>query len=240
MKWIPTSALAVILASASIAHAGWLIREADPEFPDEVTTYRFQAGKVRIEGVLEGLTILIDLRKDEGYIVDPAAKKWAGGKIALLAEELKKLEIGAAAGESEPETSPPIKTELKDLGPGERFLGYETRHYEVRVDGDLIEEFWAAPKIDVEAEVDLAAFTAAMQKMLGGGAGVNQGYEDNPEYRKARKTGYPLKQILYFVGEKSTLAVKQVEIKGFAETDFAVPAGYTKTGYLELLVGESE
>jgi hypothetical protein len=244
-------ALAALIAAVAAppALAGWKIEEVDPAFPKEVTTYWFQGGKARVEGALEGLTVLVDLRAQEGWLFDPATRRFAGGKIAELAEQLRKLEIeppgdedaAAGEGEREPEGEAPAGARtvtIKDLGAGERILGYDTRHYQVLVDGEVLEEVLMAPKVDVEREADLAGFVTAMQKMLGGGAGMNQGYEGDAGYLKLRSAGYPLRQTLFFVGEKSVLEVKSVELKALPDADFAVPKGYAQVGYAELLVGE--
>ena len=129
---------------------------------------------------------------------------------------------------------------MKDLGPAERLLGYETRRHAVRVDGELIEELWVAPKVAVAAEVDPAAFAAAMGKMLGEGMSAGQGYEESAAYQALRATGFPLRQVLHFVGEKSTLEVTAVAVQDFPAADFAVPKGFTRVGYAELLFGEGE
>lgn len=249
----------VLLVAAAPALAGYRIQEADPEFPEEVTTTWFQEGQVRVEGALEGLTIVMDLKAGEGWLVDAALKRYAGGPFATLAAELRKLDAqaleeapppaeedeAADGGESEeaaPESAPekPGVVEIKDLGPCEKLLGFETHCSQVIVDGELLEEVWMAPKVDVSVEVDPAAFTAAMQQMLGGSLGLGQGYEQSPAYQKLRAKGYPLRQVLYFVGEKSTLEVTAVTQDSYPEDDFAVPKGFTRIGYGELLVGEGE
>ena len=74
------------------ALAGFRIQEADPEFPQDVSVYWFQGGKARVDGALEGLTVIVDVKNGEGWLIDSASKRYAGGKIAELAEELKKVE----------------------------------------------------------------------------------------------------------------------------------------------------
>lgn len=239
-----TAALLAAALHPLAALAGWKLQEVDPEFPDEATTYRFQGGKVRVDGALEGLVVVVDLRKEEGWLIDAGLKRYAGGKIADLAEQLKKLESEglpedeAVAEEDDGPAAGPGKVEVKDLGPGERLLGYETRRHQVFLDGELLEELWVAPKVDVEREANPAAFAVALQKMLGGGSGVDQGYESDPAYVKVRTAGYPLRQVLYFVGEKSSLEVKAVEQVAVPDAEFAIPPGFAKIGYAELLVGE--
>lgn len=242
-------AAALLLPCASPARAGYRIQEADPEFPGEVTTYWFQAGKARIDGALEGLTMLVDLKSGEGWLVDADLKRYAGGPLDALAAELARLEE-EQSGEVSPEDfvgddeapapEKPRSVEVKDLGPAERLLGYETRRHAVRVDGELIEELWVAPKVAVAAEVDPAAFAAAMGRMLGEGTGAGQGYEESAAYRALRAAGFPLRQVLHFIGEKSTLEVTAVAVQDFPAGDFAVPKGFTRVGYAELLFGEGE
>jgi len=239
-------AVAVLLFAvfqASAAFAGWRIQEVDPEFPEEAMTYWFQGGKARVEGALEGLVILIDVKAQTGWLVEEGARRYAGGKIDELAEQLSDLENEGLPEDEEllddeDDEMSPGKVEVKAMGPGERLLGYETSRYQVIVDGELLEELWVAPKVAVEGEVDPGAFASAMQLMLGGGTGLDQGYEQDPAYVKVRSAGYPLRQVLYFVGEKSVLDVTAVEQKTFPDATFAVPSGLAKTGYVELLVGE--
>jgi len=247
---LAAAAAAVLWVSTAMpALAGLNIREADREYPQDVSVYWFQAGKARVDGALEGLTVIIDVKNGEGWLIDSASKRYAGGKIAELAVEMSKLEeplgddaaSGDAAGKKAvAEAAKPLAIAVKDLGAGERLLGYDTRHYQVLLGSELLEELWLAPKIQVASEIDMAAFGSAMQKMLGGGAGLSQGYEESETYRTLRAGGYPLRQVLYFVGEKSTLEVTSVAIKDFPPADFTVPKGYRQVGYTELLLGGGE
>lgn len=249
-KFAALAAAAVLsLAAASPALAGFRIEEADVEFPQDVSVYWFQGGKARVDGALEGLTVIIDVKNGEGWLVDAASKRYAGGKIDELAELLRKvdesLDDNPAPGDPaarKPAADPakPLAVVVKDLGAGERLLGYDTRRYQVLVDGELLEELWLALKVQLAGEIDLAAFGTAMKRMLGGGAGLNQGYEESEAYRNLRAGGYPLRQVLYFVGEKSTLEVTSVTIKDVPSSEFAVPKGFAKVGYVELLLGGSE
>ena len=249
-KFTAAAAVAVLSLSAALpALAGFRIQEADLEFPQDVSVYWFQAGKARVDGALEGLTVIVDMKNGEGWLIDSASKRFAGGKFAELAEILKKVE-GSLDNDAVPgdpadkkaaaEPDKPLAVVVKDLGAGERLQGYETRHFQVLLDGEVLEELWLAPKIQVASEIDLVGFGAAMQKMLGGGAGLTQGYEESETYRNLRAGGYPLRQVLYFVGEKSTLEVMSVTVKELPLSDFAVPNGFKKVGYAELLLGGNE
>lgn len=249
-KFAAAAAVAVIsLSAAWPALAGFRIQEADLEFPQDVSVYSFQGGKARVDGALDGLTVIVDLKSDEGWLIERESKRFAGGKLAHLAEILKKVEgsldndalVGDQAGRKNgAESAKPLAVVVRDLGAGERLQGYETRHFQVLLDGEVLEELWLAPKIQVASEIDLAAFGTAMQNMLGGGAGLSQGYEESETYRKLRAGGYPLRQVLFFVGEKSTIEVTSVTVKDLPPSDFAVPKGFKKTGYAELLLGGSD
>lgn len=231
------------------ARAGFLIQEIDPEFPEDVTTSWFQGGKARVDGALEGLSVIVDVKSGEGWLIEAASKRYAGGRIEELAEELRKVEEaqfddaapdGRGAGEPAEQPIKALAVQIREMGAGERLQGYETRRAQVLVEGELLEELWLAPKLEIAREIDLAAFGAAIQKMLGGGAGLNQGYEGSEVYRKLRATGYPLRQVLFFVGEKNTIEVTSVAVKELSASDFAVPKGYSKVGYTELLLDEAE
>jgi hypothetical protein len=236
------------LSLAMPAAAGFRIQEADPDFPQDVTVTWFQAGKARVDGALEGLTVIVDVKGGEGWLIDSESKRYAGGKIADLAEVLTKVEGGSdsaaaaedAAGKKAAEPAKPLAVVIKDLGPSGTLQGYDTHRYQVLVDGEVLEELWLAPKIQVASEVDLVAFGTAMQRMIGGGAGLNQGYEQSEAYRTLRAVGYPLRQVLFFVGEKSTLEVTSVTVKEFPVSDFAIPKGFKKVDYAELLLGSGD
>jgi hypothetical protein len=239
-------ALLAVLAFPLPARAGSRIESADPEFPQDVSVYYFQAGKARVEGALEGLTVIVDVKNAAGWLLDVPAKRYAGGPLAALSKELRKIDVahdddagarGPAGQKAATEPARPLVITVKDLGAGERILGYETRRVQVLLEGELLEELWLAPKIQVGTEVDLEAFGDLMQKMLDGGEGLSQGYEESAAYRRVRAGGYPLRQVLYFVGEKSTLAVTSVAIKDFPASDFTVPKDFVKIGYAELLLG---
>jgi hypothetical protein len=246
MKGRLAAAAVLALLIAVPASAGFRIQEADLEFPQDVSVYWFQGGKARVDGALEGLTVLIDVKAGEGWLIDAASKRYAGGKLDELSEILKKVE-GTQENETAPgdpagkkpgaEPAKPLAVAVKDLGASERLQGYETRHYKVLVDGELLEELWLAPKIQIASEIDYVAFENAMQKMIGGGAGLSQGYEQSDTYRTLRATGYPLRQVLYFVGEKSTLEVTAVAVQDLPAAEFAIPKGFTKIGYADLLIG---
>lgn len=246
-KSVVAAAAALLLAAAQPALAGIRVQEVDPEFPQDITTSWFQDGRARVDGALEGLSVIVDVKNGEGWLIDAGSKRYAGGKIAELAEELRKAEqaqideaaAGDPGGRKAAEAARQLAVQVKDLGPGDRLQGYDTRRYQVLVDGELLEELWLAPKLEISREIDLAAFGVGLQKMLGG-AGIGQGYEESEAYVKLRATGYPLRQVLYFVGEKSTLEATSVTIQGFPPADFAVPKGFVKVGYTELLLGDSD
>ncbi len=241
--------VALWIAAALPAFAGYRIEEADLEFPQDLSVYSFQGGKARVDGALQGLAVIIDIKNGDGWLVDGASKRYAGGKLVELERLLKKVEgsLDREDALDDPdgkraaaEAAKPLAVVVKDLGSGERLQGYETRHFQVQVDGELLEELWLAPKLQVASEIDLVAFGTALQKMIGGGPGLNQGYEETETYRTMRATGYSLRQVLYFVGEKSTLEVTSVAIKELPAADFAVPKGFTKVGYVELLLGGND
>lgn len=240
--------VALALAAASPAQAGFRVVEVDPEFPEDIITSWFQGGRARVEGALEGLALIVDVGAGEGWLVDTAARRYAGGKVADLAAEVRKFEESQAGGApfsgagdagATPRPDARHDVQIKDLGPGERLQGYDTHRFQVLVDGEVLEDLWLAPKLEVAAEIDLAGFDAVVQQMIGGGAG-GQGYEQSEVYRALRAGGYPLRQVLFFVGEKSTLEVTSVTVQEFAASDFAVPEGFSRIGYVELLFGETD
>jgi len=117
---------------------------------------------------------------------------------------------GGATGRTKP-----LAVQIKDMGAGERLQGTKPKDTRCSSAASCSRSSGSRRNSRSPARSDLAAFVAALQKMLGGGAGLNQGYEESEEYRKLRGTGYPLRQVLYFVGEKSTLEVTSVATQEF-------------------------
>ena len=154
-KLAAAAAAALSLWAAAPAFAGFRIQTADLEFPEDVTIYWFQAGKARVDGALEGLTVIVDVKSGEGWLIDAvqALRRRDARPDSPRSWKLEAaLDNDTAAGDSAGErgrrrSAKPLAVEVKDLGAGERLQGYDTRRYQVLVDGELLEELWLAPKI---------------------------------------------------------------------------------------------
>ena len=79
------AAACLTAAGVTAARAGWIVEEVDGDFPEAVRTSFFQGSRARVEGLLGSAVFLVDIDRREGYLVDEAAGRCAGGPIADIA-----------------------------------------------------------------------------------------------------------------------------------------------------------
>lgn len=132
---------------------------------------------------------------------------------------------------------PPVsimKTALTD-----RIVGYDTVKYEVRVDGELFQELWLAPGLNLTKDLDPTRFLAVQQKMSASMVGksasqFNALYHD-PEYRKVLDSGTILKLVTHHIGgqfERVATGIRQSDVPA---NEFAVPSTYQRVKLTEVI-----
>jgi hypothetical protein len=241
--------LAALLLFPSPASAGWVIDVVDPDFPTETTTYYFQDDKARVEGLIAGLAFIIDLASGEGYIIDVKAGRYAGGEIGQVEEALREERLKGDAGEPE-ETTEDAGGEREAVFPlvllersldAEKVAGFDSEHYRVLLEEELVEELWLSPAVGALKEGRAAAFFSFLERMTGGSpaetADFPPGYDEHPDYLELLRTGFPLRRTLYFVGEKNIVEVTKAAEKALPEGLFTLPAGMEESDYPALFLG---
>jgi hypothetical protein len=241
--------LPAALLFASPASAGWVIDVVDPDFPAATTTYYFQDDKARVEGLIPDLAFIIDLASGEGYIIDLKAGRYAGGEIGQVEDALREERRKGDAGEPE-ETTDRDGGEREVVFPqvflersldAEKVAGFDSEHYRILLDEEMVEELWLSPVVGALKEGRAAAFFSFLERMTGGSpaetADFPPGYDEHPDYLELLRTGFPLRRTLYFVGEKNTVEVTKATKKNLPEGFFALPAGMEESDYLGLFLG---
>lgn len=221
-------------AAVSPAAAGWVIEESDPDFPGDSTYYYFSDGRVRVEGLVEGLVFLVDPEAGEGYILDEAARKFAGGKLEAVVTALHGEEEGDEDnGDPSPAAVPPLRIER--ITDEESVAGFRTEHYRIFQEDILVEDLWISPEIDAETHGSGGSLFFILEAMTGGGVSEEESflrrYEENPSYRDVSRSGYPVRRVVHFVGEHQTIEVRRAQRRDLPSASFSVPDDFSEASY---------
>lgn len=221
-------------------------------------TQSIAANRVRMQQP-ETIT-LIDYGKDRFTLINPAKSYfWTGSvddyvrdmaahrqeamreRVSSLGQaeaiKRKRAESGEDAGRP---SSTPRRFDKADLPPvsltntGQRetIAGYETEKYDVLVDGELFQEFWLAPALNLGADLDPAKYLAQQEKtgasMMGKAAKQHNALYHDPQYRALVEKGFVLKSVVHHLSgrfERVAVSVKQEDVPASA---FEVPDGYRR------------
>jgi hypothetical protein len=137
----------------------------------------------------------------------------------------------------DPAKLPPVSIVKTDLT--EKIAGYDTVKYECRAAGDLFQEIWVAPGLDMSSDLDIDRFLALQRQLSAGMVGKAAGqynalYRDD-EYRKLLEKATALKIITHHMGgsfEHTATSVRQAEV---ASSQFTVPESYRKVTLSDVL-----
>jgi hypothetical protein len=137
----------------------------------------------------------------------------------------------------DPAKLPPVS--VTSTGVKEKIAGYETEKYDVRVDGELFQELWVAPALNLSADLNVNQRIAVQRKMsanmLGKSATSFNAVYHNEEYRNLLAKGFALKEVTHHIAggsERVATAVQQGEVPA---TDFEAPGDYRKVRLADVL-----
>jgi hypothetical protein len=137
----------------------------------------------------------------------------------------------------DPTKLPPITITKTDVT--EKIAGYDTVKYEIRANGELFQEVWVAPALDMSRDLDPGRYFA-LQRQLGVGMAGKAAAEYNAlyasdDYRKLLEKGFILKMVNHHgVGtfERAATSMRQADVP---TGQFEVPATYRKVQLTEVL-----
>lgn len=237
-------AAAWLLLPSGVFGSDWTIEKIDPDFPEDRVIHFYSEGKVRVEGLVDGLVFLVDLSAGEGFIVDEEAGKYAGGDIDGIAGMMRPARKGEDGTEVGPEESsrssaamPGVR--IEKVAEEEVVAGFAAERYRVFLEDLLVEELWFAPGITAVtagAEGSLASF---LDIMTGSGEdeGFPPGYEGQEAYRKLSGRGYVVRQVTYFRREENRIEAVKAERTTFSPGIFEVPEEMEEAPYRKLFLG---
>lgn len=121
----------------------------------------------------------------------------------------------------------------------EKIAGYDTVKYEFRANGELFQEVWVAPALDVSRDLDPErSFTLQRQlnsAMAGKSAGQYNALYANDEYHKLSEKGFILKVVNHHGAgtfERSATSMRQADVPANL---FEVPATYRRVQLADVL-----
>lgn len=255
MRYIKTICLVFALTlCASSAWAGWVIHYKSGGMMSPTATY-IQKNKMRQD--MEGMAVIMDVNKGMIYHLNPSKRTYWGGPASKISSagqaEVEKAMEGMkemlknmppkqretmlkAMGKKEQapsEALPKIKVKVVKTGQSAIIAGYKTQRYDILADGRPFMELWVAPKLDINKEIDAKKLVAMMGKMSSQGSGQNP--LADPKVQALWQKGFPLRQVMHFMGQTMTVEAKKVEKKPVPDSKFVVPSGYRKVGLMELM-----
>ena len=208
--------------------------------PDVVTVIDYNAGRFT----------MINTTKHTYWsgTIDDYVKQVGRNRMDLMKKQLgtegfksRKLRE-ATGGEYQPPTIDPSKlppVSLTKTDVTERIAGYDAVKYEARANGDLFQEFWIAPSLNVSSDLDPSRYFAVQQKMTAGMIGKSAPYFNalyrDPAYRKLLDSGFVLKVVNHHIAgqfERVATTMRQAEVP---PADFEVPAAYRRVGINDVL-----
>jgi len=243
--------LICLVFSASSAWAGWVIQYAGGGAMSPSASY-IQDNKMRQD--MGGMMMIMDVNKGWVYYVNPNHRTYWGGPASEIrstgqAEARKTMEemmknlppdqreamqkAMGQVGRKEAEAPKQFNVKVTKTGKSATIAGYKTEEYQILVEGQPFMEVWIAPKIDVSKDIDAKKMTAMMGSLSPQDSGHNP--FASPEVQALWQKGYPLRQTLHFMGQATTVEAQKVEKKSLPSSDFSVPSGYRKVGFMEVM-----
>ncbi len=248
--------LAGLCAVPTAAHAGWVaewtntaVQQNGDRMDPQPASMTISDGRVRLEQ--PEMVTVIDYNAGRFTLMNRVKQSFWSGTVDEYVREVStsrnkglREKLGRAAPDNkklkeakeysppkvDPAKLPPISIAKTDVTA--TIAGYDTIKYEVRVDGDLFQEMWVAPTLDVSGDLDFDRYLALQRKMSAGmlgkaGGRYNALYFDQ-EYRNLLAKAFVLKTVTHHLAggfERVATSVRQAEVPA---SQFAVPDAYRK------------
>ena len=142
---------------------GWIIKQADPEGLASMVTY-FQDGKMRMD-MGEMVTIIVDTKKNTMSWISHSAKKYWSGSPETFQKQQKEMVSSMTGMDPDQyktdgaENSANLRIDKKEQT---KLLGHQVTHYAIFVSGNLKEELWITPEVNISDEIDWEALSKTM------------------------------------------------------------------------------
>jgi len=237
--------VALVLATAGAAQAGWALIEADGS--------ESLISKGRMRGSWDTGISILDANSSKIVIIDDMRRIYASGTIDELCDQIKST-VEAMMGDMPAEQKEMVQrmmghdkapeVKIVEKGAGEKISGFGTKRYDVLADGELYEQVWIVDDAALVAECKpvmmmLARFSQCMASAnpMGGTSDP----EATPEYAKLFELGVMIRTVS--AGElEEGIAPEEatIEKRDVPESAFKVPDGYRAVSFAEAFGMEGE
>ena len=251
--------LVVLLAVVpAVAQAGWTSLWTDTALKADGSPLNTQNssmaiadGHVRVEQ--PDTITLIDYNRGQFTLINPERQVFWSGTIddyvRMVARNRGKALLASTGGDAsknprlkEPHPAsgalptvnasklPPITITKTDVS--EKVAGYDTIKYELRAGGDLFEEIWIAPALNMSSDLDPTRYITVQRKLgmtMSGKPGEQyNALFANDEYRKLLENAFILKMVNHYGTGSFQRTATSMQKADVPAAQFAVPAAYRK------------
>ncbi len=239
---------ALVLIASSPARAGWIIHE-DGLDGNTLVLY-IQKNKILNDS--PSMSSLVDLDKGWIYMINKARKIYWGGPLEIFEQEMmaaidkqideqmkdmpadqrkamkERMKAGMAGSDN-----PLGEIEVIKTGESAQVAGHKCEQYAIKVRGEVSEEHWIAPSVEIAREIDLKKMSKQMAKLkMGSGPG---GLATAGPVLALWEKGYPLKKVYLMMGQKMVSQAVKVEQKSIPAKTFEVPSSFRKAEVMEVM-----
>ena len=264
---LPTALLsAALLAAPAAAFAGWEttwtntpLKAKGERMTSQPSTMKIEGGQVRIDQ--PDIISLIDYNTCKYTLINPQKQYFWTGTVDDFVRDMvttRDAKLSDKFPDRQPppdkhknkkkneEYSPP-KVDVAKLPPvsviktetTEKIAGYDTVKYEIKANGELFEEIWVAPALDMSSDLNVDKYLNLQRKLAAAKRGtsgerINATYL-NEDYRKVLEKSVALKIVVHHIAggyERVATSVKQVDVPA---SDFSVPDQYRRVRLNDLM-----
>ena len=261
-----TLLLTVLAAAPTAAQAGWVstwtntaVKQNGDRMDPQNGSMAISGGRVRVEQ--PDIITLIDYNAGKYALINPAKQTfWSGtideyvrqmttARAEKMRQELIHVDPGHKLdkGDKKAREYTPPKVDPAKLPPlsitktqvTEKIAGYDTIKYEVRTGGDLFQEIWVAPTLDVSADLNVDRYLALQRKMNAAMQGKSSGQYNalvlNDEYRKLIEKAFVLKVVTHHMAggfERVATSIRQADVP---PAQFEVPDDYRRVNLVDVI-----
>lgn len=253
------SLLAFVGSPPIAAQAGWVaewqnvpVKSTGERMAVQPSTMSISKGRVRVAQP-DSIT-LIDYNKGRFTLMNPQQEFFWSGSIDEYIAEMSKARAEALrqrAGRKaaqvktpkvDPGALPPLT--IQKTSETKTIAGHETTKYVVHVDGELFQEFWIAPDLNLSTDLDAGKFLAYQQKMsavrMGKSAGAFNALYRNEEYRKLLETGFILRSVTHHIAGSFERTAASIRSETVPDSAFTVPDSYRRVRLPDVLPDEQQ
>jgi hypothetical protein len=262
--------LTLLAAVPTVARAGWVsewkntaVKQNGDRMDPQNSSMAIAGGHVRLEQ--PDVVTLIDYNTGTFTLANSTTQVFWSGSVADYVRQLahsRAMGLREKLGNIDQKNKKLKEAEAKDLDPAkvdpaklppvsivktevtEKIAGYDTVKYECRAAGDLFQEIWVAPGLDMSSDLDIDRYLALQRQLSASMVGkaapqYNALYRDD-DYRKLLEKATALKTVTHHMGgsfEHTATSVRQADVP---PSQFTVPDSYRKVALSDVLPAPPE